>query len=159
MPIYEYLCTHCNRVYSFLAKSASETKEPHCPKCDATDLKKMVSAFSLLGGRSKTQPEDAGSQGGGDAMDDPRTEREMMRLMHDAEGIDENDPRQMGSLLRRMSEISGESLDGELGEAVKRLEAGEDPEEIEEEMGELFPEGADGSGSGGPAYDDGLYPM
>ena len=32
MPIYEYLCPHCNRVYSFLTQSSSENKQPTCPK-------------------------------------------------------------------------------------------------------------------------------
>ena len=46
-------------------------------------------------------------------------------------------------------------------EAVRRLEAGEDPEKIEEEMGDLLDEGEDGMGMGGgaPSYDDGLYTM
>jgi hypothetical protein len=88
----------------------------------------------------------------------------MMRLMSDAEGIDENDPRQLGRLMRRMSEITGENLEPEMDEAVRRLEAGEDPEKIEEDMGDLLgdEEGMDDDGygyGGGPSYDDGLYSM
>ena len=68
-------------------------------------------------------------------------------------------PRQLGRLMRRMSEISGEKLDPEMQEAVRRLESGEDPEKIEEDMGDLFGEDAGGGGPGAPTYDDGLYPM
>ena len=164
MPIFEYLCPTCNRVYSFLDKNPAKKKQPSCPKCGAEDLKKVVSSFAVVGADRKSQrggDSPAGDGSGADALDDPRVEKEMMRLMQQAEGMDENDPRQMGHLLRRMSEISGENLDGELGEAAKRLEAGEDPEKIEEEMGDIFPDGPEGmgGGAGGPSYDDGLYPM
>ena len=165
MPIYEYLCPACNRVYSFLAKTASEEKQPVCPKCGAGDLRKMVSKFAVVGGTKKAEggadadPDAPPGDGDGlDGFDDPRVEREMTRLMQQAEDIDENDPRQLGQLMRRMSEITGEKLDPEMQEAVRRLEAGEDPEKIEEDMGDLLGD-EEGMGGGGPTYDDGLYPM
>ena len=85
--------------------------------------------------------------------------------MDAAEGMDENDPRQLGALMRRMSEVSGESLDPAMEEAVRRLESGEDPEKIEDDMGDLLDDGDDegglggGSLGGGPSYDDGLYSL
>jgi hypothetical protein len=51
----------------------------------------------------------------------------------------------------------------EMDEAIKRLEKGEDPEKIEEEMGDILGMGEEGdemgSGSGGGGYskDSGLY--
>lgn len=168
MPIYEYLCPACNRIYSFLAKSADEKKKPTCPKCKSKDLRKMLSRFSL-GATTRKSASDAPADGAkGDAPDgapdkslDPRAERELMRLMESAEGMDENDPKQMGRLMRRMSEISGEKLDGEMADVVRRLEAGEDPEKIEDEMGDVLNDeaGAEGNGWGAPSHDDGLYPM
>ncbi len=86
----------------------------------------------------------------------------MMKLMSQAEGIDENDPRQLGTLMRKMSDITGEKLDGEMEEAVRRLEAGEDPEKIEESLGDLDDGAAGGMGGmpgGAPSYDDGLYSL
>jgi putative FmdB family regulatory protein len=161
MPIFEYLCADCNRVYSFLVKSLSTAKEPVCPKCGATGLRKMVSKFSVATARKSAAPTPA-PDGGGDALDDPRVEREMMKLMSEAEGVDENDPKQLGRLMRRMGEITGEPMDREMEEAVRRLEAGEDPEKIEEDMGDLFgddgPEGMGGMG-GAPSYDSGLYDL
>jgi len=48
-------------------------------------------------------------------------------------------------------------------EMIRRLEAGEDPERIEEELGDALEEemGEGGGGLGGavPTRDDGLYPM
>ena len=81
----------------------------------------------------------------------------MMQLMSQAESLDEKDPRQMGRLMRRMSEISGEPLDGELDETVRRVEAGEDPEKLDEELGDAGPGG--GGTPGAPSYDHGLYDL
>jgi len=57
----------------------------------------------------------------------------------------------------------------EMNEAIRRLESGEDPEKIEEDMGEVFdqfmgeeeggPGGMGGKGSGGYSRDGGLYDM
>ena len=103
--------------------------------------------------------EDSPGAPGGDDMPDlsPGQEREMMRLMSQIEGMDENDPKQMGTLMRKMSEITGEGLDPEMEEAVRRLEAGEDPDKIEEDLGDLGM--GDGGGMGGPTYDDGMYSL
>ena len=153
MPIYEYLCPKCNRVYSFLAKSLSESKTPVCPKCGSRELKKMVSRFALTGLTRKSRAKDPGREapetapdaaGGPDPLDDPKVEREMMKLLDSAENIDENDPRQLGRLMRRMAEITGEKLEPEMEEAVRRLESGEDPEKIEEDMGDILGDDMDG---------------
>ena len=159
MPIFEYLCPDCNRVYSFLVKSLTTAKEPVCPKCGATGLRKMVSKFAV--GKGQKSAATAPSEGGDDPMDDPRVEREMMKLMSQAEGMDESDPRQLGALMRRMGELTGEPMDAEMEEAVRRLESGEDPEKIEEEMGDLFGDepGGPGGMGGAPSYDDGLYDL
>lgn len=45
MPIYEYRCNKCNAVFEKLVKNSAENPE-HCPKCGATQLKKMFSTFS-----------------------------------------------------------------------------------------------------------------
>jgi hypothetical protein len=67
-------------------------------------------------------------------------------------------------MMRRMSDLTGEKLDGEMEEMVRKLEEGQDPEKIEEEMGEILGdegEGGGGYGGGGfggaPTRDPGLY--
>ncbi|MFW5893690.1 MAG: FmdB family zinc ribbon protein [Verrucomicrobiota bacterium] len=166
MPIYEYLCVPCNRVYSFFSQVPKPEKIPTCPKCGSTELKKQISNFSLTGVNRKSvaggRTDNEAGESDNDAMDDPRVEREMTKLMNQAESIDENDPRQLGALMRRMSEITGEGLDGEMEEAVRRLESGEDPEKIEEEMGDVLGDSDDtgmGGMGGAPSYDDGLYDL
>ncbi len=169
MPIYEYLCPPCNRVFSFLVKSVSETPDPTCPKCGGKELRRRMSRFAVTGAVRKSQAkaaapaagadgEPAAPPGAADPLDDPRVEGEMMKLMSAAENLDENDPRQLGRLMRRMTEITGEPVEPAMEEAMRRLESGEDPEKIEADMGDLLGDGdGDGAGAGGPSYDSGLY--
>lgn len=169
MPIYEYLCPACNRIYSFLSRTYDPAKVPTCPKCGATNLTKEISKFAFVrtggGGERKGGGDEFGSEfepGEPDAMDNPAVEREMMKLLSDAEHMDENDPRQLGRLMRRMSEITGEPLEGEMEEAVRRLELGEDPDKIEDDLGDVLGDDFGMGGMGGmgsPSYDEGLYPM
>jgi hypothetical protein len=74
-------------------------------------------------------------------------------------GFDESDPRAMASWMRKMSRETGEDMGPEFNEVLDRLERGEDPDKIEEEMGDLLDEGSDDSGgfSGGGGYDNTLY--
>lgn len=50
MPIYEYLCRHCNRIYSFLFATMSDAGRPTCPVCGARDLEREVSLFAFVRG-------------------------------------------------------------------------------------------------------------
>jgi putative FmdB family regulatory protein len=45
MPIYEYQCKKCEKIFSVLVMSAS-AGEPECPSCGSREIKKMMSAFS-----------------------------------------------------------------------------------------------------------------
>ena len=73
-------------------------------------------------------------------MDDPKMEQAMESLMRESEGLDENDPRQLAAMMRKLHQTAGMPLDGKTDEAIRRMEAGESPEKIEEEMGDLFGE-------------------
>ncbi len=55
--------------------------------------------------------------------------------------FDENDPRSMARMMRRLADETGEDMGPEFGEVVGRLEAGEDPEAIERSMPDLLGEG------------------
>jgi len=46
------------------------------------------------------------------------------------------DPRQMAALMRKMFLASGMEPTGAMQEALRRLESGEDPDKIDEEMGD-----------------------
>jgi len=159
MPVFEFLCAVCNRIYSFHSFTVQTERAPACPKCGAVDLSRVPSRFGVVAGK-KSGP--TGENQGAD-MDDPRVEREMMRFAAELEGMDENDPRQMAAAVRRMTEIAGEPVTPAMEEMIRRLEAGEDPEKVEEEMGDALEEemGDEGGGFSGapPTRDDGLYPM
>ena len=49
--------------------------------------------------------------------------------------MDENDPKAMARMMRRMSELSGEKIDGDMEEVVRKLEEGADPDSLEEQLG------------------------
>jgi len=81
--------------------------------------------------------------GGGDedplnGLDESKMEQAFGRLMKEAEGMNEDDPRRMASLMRRFSHETGINLGGNMEEALSRMEAGEDPEQIEKEMGDVL---------------------
>jgi hypothetical protein len=56
----------------------------------------------------------------------------------DLEGIDENDPKQAARMMRRLFDATGLKLGDGMAEAMRRMEAGEDPDAIEAEMGDLL---------------------
>jgi hypothetical protein len=169
MPIYEYYCPDNNRIYQFFAKTIAQGQTiPKCPDNPDYRMVKMVSGFAI-GGATRKSREDApaggegageagadpmgggpgmdGGPGGGDA-DDPRMEAAFAQLEREMESIDENDPRAMGRMMRRMSELTGERLDGEMEEMVRKLEEGQDPEKIEEQMGDVLGEPGEGDEDG-----------
>ena len=60
------------------------------------------------------------------------------------------DPRAMGRMMRRMAELTGEKIDGEMEEVVRKLEEGADPETLEDQLGG----GGDPEGGGDPYGDE-----
>jgi putative FmdB family regulatory protein len=160
MPIYEFLCSACNRIFSFHSFKMTTEKIPECPKCGDPDLTRVPSSFGVAAGTRKS----AGDEGAEGGFDDPRMEREMMRFASELEGMDENDPRAMAAAVRKMTEIAGEPVTPAMEEMIRRLEAGEDPEKVEEELGDALEEEMGEEAGGGfagaaPTRDSGLYPM
>ena len=50
MPIYEYLCPECNRIFSFMVSTMSDERTPKCPRCGADDMAKRISLFAFVRG-------------------------------------------------------------------------------------------------------------
>lgn len=71
-------------------------------------------------------------------VDETVMERAMMSLAAEAEGIKDDDPRQAAALMRKFSSMTGLSLGDGMQEAMSRLEAGEDPDTVEAEMGKIL---------------------
>jgi len=153
MPIYEFACPKCRRIFSFLSKRMNPKRRPVCPKCGHRKLSKQVSRFALSKGL-KEPATGVGLAGDHPPMpnfDDPRTESAMMGMVRDLEHLDENNPRHMARMMKKMKEIMPPGpMPKELDTAIRRLEAGEDPEKIETDMGDVL-----GGFMGGPASDTG----
>jgi hypothetical protein len=73
-------------------------------------------------------------------IDESKMEQAMMELASEAEGMSEEDPRQMARLMRKLYDATGMEVGGGMEEAIRRMEAGEDPDKIDEEMGDLLEE-------------------
>lgn len=129
MPIYEFYCDTCNTVFNFLSSRVNTSTIPSCPKC-GRNLSRQISLFSTIG---KAKEED-----GMPDIDESRIERVMGELAREAENINENDPQQMARIMRRFSEQAGMNLGSGMEEALSRMEAGENPESIEQEMGDIL---------------------
>ena len=159
MPIYEYACPSCRVIMSFLIKTTAAGKTPSCPHCGREELERRMSRFAVKTASKKS----AKKEPAGDSPDDmspadaQRFERLMGQMGSDLDKIDENDPRQIGRFLRKFGEASGEDLGPEFREAVGRLEAGEDPEKVEEELAGAFGEDEAGGAPGAYSHDDTLY--
>ena len=106
--------------------SEAEAGKPACPHCHRTHLVRLVSRVRVI------RSEDSVADNLSDFSDFP--------------DFDEGDPKSMGRWMRKMSEEVGEDLGPEFDEVVGRLEAGEDPNQIEESMPDVLGEGGIDSG-------------
>jgi putative FmdB family regulatory protein len=127
MPVYEYHCADCKGRVTVVQSYADYGKtQPACPQCGGRALRRLISRVRVA-----------------------RSEESRMDSLADPSGwgdVNENDPRSMAKMMRRMSGELGEEMGPEFNEAVDRMEAGENPEDIEQSM----------PGMSGPSPDDGM---
>jgi putative FmdB family regulatory protein len=130
MPIYEYQCTKCGQKARKFWRSFSDVDDAslQCPRCSARSFQRLVSRVAFV------RSEDAHLED----LADPAS----------MAGLDEEDPKSLGRWLRKMGHELGEEMPPEFDEVIDRLEAGQSPEEIEENMPELA-EGLEGAGGMG----------
>ena len=135
MPIYEYRCQSCKQKVSifFRSFSAVDQDSARCPNCGSAEIKKLMPRIRVLRSGSATATDND------DNFDDS--------MLDD---LDENDPKSLGRMMRRMADETGEDLGPEFGEVINRLEKGDDPEEIEKSMPELGDMAGDAGGMGDP---------
>ena len=121
MPIYEYTCQDCHRRVSLLWRSFADAqnREAVCPRCGGKNLTRLISRVAVL--RSEAS-----------RLDDMSSPDDLLGA-----GLDENDPKSLARFMRKMADETGEDLGPEFEEVVGRLEAGEDPESIEDSMPDL----------------------
>jgi hypothetical protein len=147
MPIYEFYCRDNHRIYQFYARTLAQGKRvPPCPDNPKFKMQKILSSFAVVG---KATEGGEGEGAAGDATgapDDARMEAAMGAMEREFSGVDENDPRSMGRMMRRMADLTGERMDGEMEEVVRKLEEGADPDSL----GDMMP--------GGPEDGEGVAP-
>jgi len=163
MPIYEFYCRKCNTLYNFFSRGVNTEKIPSCPRCKKVKLQRRMSVFAKISQRNEGAATEEMP-----GFDESKMEKAMEMLASEAGGIDENDPRQAARLMRKLTDATGLSLGPKMEEALARMEKGEDPEKIEEEMGDSISEdelfvmakkAAKGKKGAAPRIDDKLYDL
>jgi hypothetical protein len=143
VPIYELYCPDCDTLFNFFSSRVDTTTSPICPRCQRRRLERRPARFATLsrstaaGGDEEAGEDDPFRQLG---IDEERLggafESAMAEL--DAAGGDDEDPRQVARLFRRIGESAGLEPGPQMEEMLRRLEAGEDPDQLEEDMGDAF---------------------
>jgi putative FmdB family regulatory protein len=132
MPIYEFYCKDCNMIFNFFSASVNVEKRPMCPRCHKGELQRRMSSFAIPKNRGEedntAMPE----------MDEAKMEQVMSVLAEEAGHVDENNPRQAADLMRRMTEMTGLKPGPAMEEMIARVEAGEAPDQVEADMGEVL---------------------
>jgi len=149
MPIYEYRCAECGRKVSLffgsfsIADRKTEAGDIECPRCGSKKLQRLISRVNMV--RSSSSSEDSlsdademGDMGGMDGMFD---------------GLNEDDPRSVARWARHMKDSLGDDADlgPEFDQALARIEAGEDPDKVMEDMD---PDAMGGTGAADDEGDD-----
>lgn len=152
MPIYEFYSPKAGKIYSFFARSLKYTNvTPVCPDGRSFKMHKLISGFSITSQTEKfNDQENIDSISKDDAFDDLPPEKAgaiMKELEGSMQGMDDEnpDPRQMGSLMRRMCELTGEKMDEPMEEVIRKLEEGSDPEAFEDQMDGFMTESSEPS--------------
>ena len=130
MPIYEFYCADCHTIFNFFSRTVNTEKRPACPRCGRPELERKISLFAISKGR-------ADSDGMPD-VDEDKIERAFEAMAGEMEGLDSEDPRAAARMMRRLFDASGMRMGSGMEEALRRMEAGEDPERIETEMGDVL---------------------
>ena len=92
-------------------------KRPLCPHCGSDRLERLLSRVTIV-------------RGGG-ASDDAAGDDDFGGMAAAMEGLESGDPRSLARMARQMSEEMGEDLPGEYEPMLRRMEAGEMPEDDE----------------------------
>ena len=105
MPIYEYECDKCHRRSSVLTTRVSEKVDPVCRHCGSPKLSRLMSRFAM-----------------------PKSEEARLEALGNPSqfsDLDENDPKSVGRMMRKMGKEMGEDIDGaEMEEAIEEMERG-----------------------------------
>jgi putative FmdB family regulatory protein len=111
MPTYDYICNNCNQRFDvFMTFAEYGKKTVTCAHCNSKNVRRRMTKVRIA-----------------------KSDESRMESVADGFGFEglENNPREMGRVMRKMGKEMGEELPPEFNEVVGRLEAGQSPEEIE----------------------------
>lgn len=129
MPIYEFYCSDCNTLFNFFSSRIDTTSRPPCPRCERAELEKRPARFATLKHQGDEEDDPFSS------MEDSDLDRLMGSMMSEMDGMgDDEDPRQLANIFRKFGEAAGMEPGPRMEELLGRLEAGEDPDELESEL-------------------------
>lgn len=132
MPNYQFRCLDCARRFEvFLTYAEYGTRPVRCTYCASENIQRRIGRIRVARSEDSRMDDFAGSA--------------------ELDGL-EDDPRAMGSMLRKMSREMGEDLGPEFNEVIGRLESGESPEDIEKAIPDLGGESAGGDDFGGDDF-------
>ncbi len=129
MPIYEFYCAECHMIFSFHSPVIDTEKKPDCPRCGRAGLERRISLFSVVGRAEEESMPD---------MDEAALEKAVSALAGQEKAFDSEDPRQAARAMRDFYRAGGLDLGPGAEEYLRRLEAGQDPEEVDREVGHLL---------------------
>jgi len=118
MPTYDFICNNCNERFDvFLTFAEYGKKAVKCTHCKSKNVRRRMTKVRI-------------------AKSDESRMESMADDFSGFEGL-EDDPKEMGRMMRKMGKEMGEELPPEFNEVVDRLESGQSPEEIEKEVPDL----------------------
>jgi putative FmdB family regulatory protein len=121
MPLYDYLCLDCKKPFDlFITYAEYGTRPAACPACGSKHTRRRVPRVRVAKSEDSRMESLAGD------FSDPSA----------LAGL-ENDPQAMGRMMRKMGSEMGEELPPEFNEVVGRLEKGQSPEQIEQDLPDL----------------------
>lgn len=138
MPVYECYCPDCHTIYNFFSRRVDTDTRPDCPRCGRPELGRQASLFAISKGRGDTDDSDGAGLPAG--VDEERMMQAFASMAGEMEGLDESDPKQAARLMRRLFDSTGLKLGDGMAEAIRRMEAGEDPDQIDAELGAALEE-------------------
>jgi putative FmdB family regulatory protein len=161
MPIYEFYCDACHTIFNFFSRTVNTTKIPSCPRCGRA-LQRRASLFSCID-PSREDNRDVEDL----PIDESRLAEGMQKLEREVDRLNEDNPKEAARMLRKFSDMTGIRFNDMFQKAISRLESGESPEEIEQDMGDalesedpfIFEAAKRKAAKKPPAKDDTLYEL
>jgi putative FmdB family regulatory protein len=118
MPTYDFTCLDCNQRFDvFLTYSEYGVRPVACSHCGSENVRRSMTRVRIAKSEENRLDSLEGDFG-------------------NMEGLEEN-PQALGHMMRKMGKEMGEDLPPEFDDVVARLEAGQNPEEIESALPDL----------------------